>query len=68
MANGLQYINNSYGLNAKRGDRVLYTGGKTPRYGTITGAKNGHLCVRLDGQKHSKPYHPTWELKILKDA
>ena len=31
--------------------------------GTITGADGGYLRIRLDGEKHSKRYHPTWNIQ-----
>jgi hypothetical protein len=64
----LDYIVRSYGVAAKRGGRVRYTGGKEPRLGTITGASDGHLSIRLDGEKHANPYHPTWEIEYLDPA
>jgi hypothetical protein len=33
--------------------------------GTITGARGGHLRIKLDGDFGSNPYHPTWELRYL---
>lgn len=60
-------IRESRNIPAKVGGRVRYTGnadGK-PRMGTITGAKRGYLQIRLDGEKHSGNYHPTWELEFL---
>ncbi|WP_025090254.1 hypothetical protein [Brucella intermedia] len=61
----LEYISNHYRVPAKEGVRVRYTGGKTPRYGTITGAQGAHLLVQLDGQMNERPYHPTWEIAYL---
>lgn len=61
----MDWIRNTYGVPAKRGVRVEYTGGKEPALGTITGDNGGHLLIRLDGQKHSNPYHPTWKLRYL---
>lgn len=26
--------------------------------GTVTGAINGYVAVKLDGERHAKPYHP----------
>ncbi len=63
-----EWIARQYGVAAKRGARVRYTGGKEPRDGTITGAQGGHLMIRLDGDKHAHPYHPTWELELLAAA
>lgn len=61
----MDYIRQRYGVPAKRGGRVRYTGGRRPRFGTITSASGGHLMIRLDGSKFSEPYHPTWELEYL---
>jgi hypothetical protein len=57
----------AYGVPAKRGGRVEYLGGVTPQFGTITGTDGAHLRIRLDGKKHSSPFHPTWELRYLDD-
>ena len=61
----LAYIREAYDVPARKGGRVEYTGGKAPALGTIIGAEGAHLRIRLDGQKHSLPYHPTWKLKYL---
>ncbi len=60
----MQWVRDAYGVPAKRGGRVRYTGDKTPRLGTITAADHG-LRIRLDGDKRSLPFHPTWELEYL---
>lgn len=59
----LDWIRASYGVPAKRGGRIEYTGSHQPRMGTITGARDGHLLIRLDGNPRSTPFHPTWELR-----
>lgn len=63
----MAWIRKSYGVPAKRGMRVRYTGeGKDkPELGTITGTMGSHLRIRLDGLKISHPFHPTWELEYL---
>lgn len=61
----IDWIRKQYGVPAKVGGRVEYTGGKTPQIGTITGARGGHLRIKLDGDFSSNPYHPTWELRYL---
>lgn len=61
----MAYIRNTYGVAAKRGGRVRYTGGKVPKEGTITGTSGPHVMIRLDGEKHANRYHPTWELTYL---
>lgn len=62
------YIRSAYNVPAKLGGRVRYTGGIAAQLGTITGASGGHLSIRLDGQKHANPFHPTWELEYLSAA
>ncbi len=61
----LHWIRKTYGVPARRGFRVEYTGRPAPILGTITGANGGRLKIRLDGEKHSRSYHPTWELRYL---
>jgi hypothetical protein len=65
----LDYISRTYGVPAKRGQRVRYTGDKGPkvsaREGTITAAEGAHLRIRMDGDSFSNVYHPTWELEYL---
>ena len=55
------------GITTKLGGRVVYTGSENgkQRLGTVTGARGGYLMIRLDGNKHSYTFHPTWELKCL---
>lgn len=66
----IAYIRKYYGVPAKRGGRVRYTGegSDKPEYGTITSATNGRLNIRLDRFKVSHPFHPTWELEYLESA
>ena len=63
----IAWVRKHYNVPAQRGMRVRYTGegSDKPELGTITGAKSGHLLIRLDGVKHSMPFHPTWELEYL---
>lgn len=60
-------IRRYYSVPAKRGGRVVYTGGRQPQEGVITGASHEamHLMIRLDGETFTRPYHPTWELTYL---
>lgn len=64
----LDYIRSYYSVPARRGGRVEYTGGGKPQLGTITGASGVHIKIRLDGNKHANPYHPTWALRYLDAA
>jgi hypothetical protein len=61
----LPWVRKTYGVPAKRGGRVEYTGDGRKELGTITGTSGGHLSIRLDSVKHSLPFHPTWELRYL---
>ena len=54
-----------YGVPAKRGGRVVYTGNGKQELGTIRSAKDCRLNIQLDGMKHAMPFHPTWELEYL---
>jgi hypothetical protein len=63
----LAYVRKAYGVPAKRGGRISYTGDGRSELGTITGARGGHLRVRLDGIKHTMPFHPTWKIEYLGD-
>lgn len=64
----LQYIRDTYGVPAKRGGRVEYTGNGKSIQGTITGSRGPHILVRLDGDKRSVPFHPTWKIRYLDAA
>ncbi len=61
----LDYLRRHYGVPARPHGRVGFQG----RMGTIVGAGPGpHLMIRLDGEKHARPYHPTWELIYWDDG
>jgi len=57
----LEYIRVYYQVPAKKGSRVKAYG----ESGVITGASGPHLLIKLDGQKHSNPYHPTDGIEYL---
>lgn len=63
----LQYIRDTYGVPAQRGARVEYTGNGSTIQGTITGSRNAHILVRLDGDRRAVPFHPTWKIRYLGD-
>jgi hypothetical protein len=52
--NNYEYIRRQYGVPVKRLGSVLVNG----KLGTITYATH-HVYIRLNGERHSKPYHPT---------
>ena len=54
----MDYIRLRYGVPAKRGAKVKYGNS----LGTITGSDGGYLLIKLDGEKRSKRYHPTWNI------
>jgi len=60
-------VRKRYGVPAKRGARVRYTGeGKDkPELGTIASTRGHHLRIRLDGIKGTHIFHPIWELEYL---
>ena len=51
------YVRRYYGVDYKRGDRVRANG----RPGTIVSFPESYLGVRLDGEKHTRRWHPTDE-------
>lgn len=64
----IAWVRKYYQVPAKRGGRVEYSGEGKLEAGTITGASGGRLRIRLDGIKHSMPFHPTWKLRYLDEA
>lgn len=65
----MKYIRSAYNVPAKRGGRVEYTDSNGQKFrGTIVSAKEGHLCIKLDGLRHTQRYHPTWNLVYLDGA
>lgn len=69
MREDIDYIAGYYGVPARIGGRVRYTGNpdREPVYGTITGTEQARLLVRLDGHNTSVPLHPTWEIQYRQD-
>lgn len=64
----MDWIRKTYGVPAKKGGRVEYTGGDKSQFGTIVSASRGYLNIRLDGARHAQPFHPTWELRYIEEA
>ena len=62
----MKYIRKTYGVPAKRGVRVRYTGDPKPKDGAIVSSNGTYIRVRWDGQsKTDGPYHPTWKMEYL---
>lgn len=61
----MDYIRKTYGVPAKRGGRVIYTGSALHKAigGTIKSARGGYLMILLDGHKYPQTFHPTWCLE-----
>ncbi|MFJ1269219.1 hypothetical protein ACD661_11690 [Legionella lytica] len=57
----MKYIRTYYKVPAKRGKKVIANG----QLGVITGSRGAYLKIRLEGQKNSLPYHPTWEMQYI---
>lgn len=57
----MKYIRDYYKVPAKRGMTIIANG----KRGVITSANGPHLMVRIDGAKHSFPYHPTWNMEYI---
>jgi len=56
-----EYLAKHRKLHVKRGQRVLFEG----KPGKVTDLRGGDVLIRLDGEKHSERYHPTWHLVYL---
>ena len=63
----LEYIRTTYGVPAAFHGRVEYVARCDGEVllGTILGAKNGRLRIRLDGNKVAGKFHPTYRLRYL---
>lgn len=55
----MEYIRKRYQVAAKRGMRVVADG----KPGVITGSVGSYLRIRLDGEKTSGRWHPTWRIE-----
>jgi hypothetical protein len=61
MFSSIEYIRKYYNVPAKVGGWVKYKG----KEGRITGAAGAYLKIKLDGEKKSFCYHPTFEIEYL---
>ncbi len=57
MSRSLEYSRQFYNVPARRGAVVFYRG----RRGKVVSAINGHIRIKLDGDKQARIYHPTDE-------
>jgi len=63
----MKWVRKNYGVPAKRGGRVEYTGRGKRELGTIRSASGSYLMIQIDGVKHARPFHPMWELQYLNE-
>ena len=61
----MEWVRKNYGVPAKRGGRIEYTGDGKKEPGTIRTASGAYLMIQLDGAKHTLPFHPTWKLRYV---
>lgn len=59
-----EYIRNYYGVPIKKGAKVIYKSVD----GSVTGVSGPHAMIKLDGEKHAKPYHPKDENLVWVEA
>jgi hypothetical protein len=52
-----------YGVPAKRGGTILFTGLKHPVEGRILSARAHKLWIRTADGRRFGPLHPTWEVE-----
>jgi len=57
----MDYIRKHYNVPAKVGMRVKTEKGK----GYIVGSCNAYLRIRLDGEKKSRVFHPTYKIEYI---
>jgi hypothetical protein len=50
----LEYIREQYKVPARVGKHVEYKG----KRGVVTGGVNAYVEIKLEEEKHSRPYHP----------
>lgn len=66
----LKYIREHYGVPARRGQKVKYTGEyRGEWFGTITSSSGPHIKVKPDDRTKSSKFrlilHPTWNVEYL---
>ncbi|XAO35522.1 hypothetical protein SEA_MORGANA_88 [Gordonia phage Morgana] len=54
-----EYVRRAYGVDYRRGDRLLVDG----RAGTLVSFPGQYLGVRLDGERRTSRCHPTWRVE-----
>jgi hypothetical protein len=65
MSGRMEGVRKWYGVPAKRGGRIAYSGGDGRVLGTIRSARNCRLNVQFDGERHISTLHPTFLVEYL---
>lgn len=55
QAHAFDYIEKQYGRRFYKGQHVMALG----HPGNVTGTSSAHVMVKIDGDRHANPYHPT---------
>ncbi len=62
----MESIRECYGVPAKRGARIVYSGDGCPALGTVVASRGHYLRVRFDDAPNPiATLHPTWEVEWL---
>lgn len=59
----MEDIRNFYGINVKRGSKIIYTGNGYPQQGVVVGSIGGYLRIKINEKIFT--YHPTWKIDIV---
>jgi hypothetical protein len=65
MSGQMESLRRYYGVPAKRGQRILFTGLKYRITGEIVSARDHKLWIRTDDGRRFGPLHPTWEIEYV---
>ena len=57
----MKYIRDYYNVPAKRGMCVVAEG----RKGIIVGSNGHYLCIKIEGEKRTLSFHPTWRMEYF---
>lgn len=63
MTGHMESLRRYYGVPAKRGGEILFTGLKHPVTGRIISARDHKLWIRTSDGRRFGPLHPTWEVE-----
>ena len=63
MTGHMESLRRYYGVPAKRGGEILFTGLRHPVAGKIISARDHKLWIRTADGRRFGPLHPTWEIE-----